>query len=140
MLAPNHRRRARDRSQSLRHVHHFVVDERLQVGNERRAARGVAEGTQVQVDRSLGVGGVTVAAREVALQQAEQDLRRKKSCDREHRTHESSADNWTTIERDTVDETEMRHASCMTHRDRLRDAAANAVPDNARALDAKLIE
>ena len=44
------------------------------------------------------------------------------------------------VECDAVDETEMRHASRMAHRDSLRDAAADAVPDDARALDAKLVE
>jgi hypothetical protein len=44
------------------------------------------------------------------------------------------------VERRAIDETDMGHAARVTHGERLSDSAADAVSDEARAIDAKLIE
>ena len=110
------------------------------MGNECLTADGVAEWTQIEVDRVFGSRALAVAAREVAMDQCEQNLCRKKTRDGKHSVSQSPSENWAMIERDTIDETKMRHALRMMHGDGLRDAAADAMPDDACALDTKLVE
>jgi len=87
--------------------------------------------------------GISVASREVAPQDREERARRKevrRARHARHRSRESSAERRPTVESRAVDEAEMGHTPRVTHGERLRDAASDAVSDEACAVDAKLVE
>jgi len=110
------------------------------MGDDRVAAFDVVECAQVEIDRVCGPRRIGISASERRSERGKERAWRKEARERQRRASNARDDRRPTVEGDAVDETEMRNPICMSNGQRLRDAAANTVTNDARTLDVQFVE
>ncbi len=100
----------------------------------------VAERLDIAVDRVRAELVVGVAGEQLLAEQAEQPRRRQVARERQHRAQQSHLARRPPVVRHRRHEAESRDALRPARCHRLRDAAAEVVPDDARVVDAEHVE
>ncbi len=107
---------------------------------ERQRALRPGERPDVDVDRARGADAVAETAFHFVSEPREEKRGRHERRQRQQRPRDAQAGDGPAVEGDAVDQAEVRHARGVTHGDALRDASAESMTDDARALDAQFVE
>ena len=137
---PDHRGGNADIAEACAERLRLLRIERGEMSKECLAPLVAVEWTLILVDRMSCARRIVVAALEIGANDGQEPVRRKAPHERHERARDANVACWPAVERHAVHQRQLRDAIGPVERERLRDAAAKIVTDDARARDAERVE